>query len=129
MSRLSRVLRPHVVRELEAARSARRGGQEDVAWRYLERAHILSQPSAWLHTRVHLAMLLLALSQRDLRELLGQALRVAVAAVGSVTGRYPLGNTGRAAVPILEPMPVPADLAEVLRSLASPGKPSKEKAA
>jgi len=49
---------------------------------------------------------------RDPREVLGQLIRLAVAGVGSAIGRYPAGNTGRARVSLLAPMPVPADLAE-----------------
>ena len=40
----------------------------DDPWPSLERAHLLSQPWAWPHTRVHLAMLRLAVRQRDGRE-------------------------------------------------------------
>ena len=110
-----RHLRPHVERELEAGRAARHRRDVAAAWLALERAHILSQPSAWLHTRVHLAMLLMALRTRDPRELAGQLLRLSVAAIGSWLRRYPIGNTGRARVPINQPMPIPADLAPVLR--------------
>lgn len=83
-------------------------------WRHLERAHILSQPWPGPHTRNHLAMLTLAIIQRDRREALGQVLRIIVAAPGSALGRYPEGNTGRARVHLTQPMPVPPDLAELL---------------
>jgi hypothetical protein len=52
-------------------------------------------------------MLRLAVGQRDRREAVGQVLRLVVAAPGSVSGRYPKGNTGRASVGLREPMPVP----------------------
>lgn len=83
-------------------------------WRKLERAHILSQPFPVLHARTHLAMLRHGIQHRDLREIRGQLIRLALAAPGSLTGRYPLGNTGGANVSALAPMPVPDDLAEVL---------------
>jgi hypothetical protein len=51
---------------------------------------------------------------RDRREIVGQVLRVIVAAPGSWTGKYPVGNTGGANVSALEPMPIPDDLREVL---------------
>jgi hypothetical protein len=85
-------------------------------WRHLERAHIVSQPYPWLHTRNHVAMLDLALRQRDRREALAQVVRIVVAAPGSLTGRYPGGNTGRRAAGLMTPMPVPADLAAALES-------------
>lgn len=97
--------------EMNAAKTTR---DVQVRWHHLERAHIVSQPDPWLHTRNHVAMLILALGQRDRREALGQVLRLAVAAPGSMTGRYPVGNTGRVAVGLMTPMPIPADLAAVL---------------
>jgi hypothetical protein len=85
-----------------------------VKWRHLERAHILSQPWPWPHTRNHLAMFALAVRERDRREAFGQVVRIIVAAPGSALGRYPEGNTGRAAVALTQPQPVPDDLAALL---------------
>ncbi|MEV0388518.1 DUF3703 domain-containing protein [Nonomuraea sp. NPDC050643] len=51
--------------EMRAARAAAQAGAR---WRHLERAHILSQPWPWPHTRNHVAMFFLALAQRDRRE-------------------------------------------------------------
>ncbi|CAA0127230.1 Uncharacterised protein [Mycolicibacterium vanbaalenii] len=34
-----------------------------------------------------------------------------VAAPGSLTGRYPVGNTGRVTAGLMTPMPIPDDLA------------------
>lgn len=89
------------------------------AWTTLAEAHILSQPWATLHVRTHLEMLRLAVRSRDPREVVGQAIRVIVAAPGSLTGRYPIGNTGRSNVSMFEPMPVPDELAELLPPGAS----------
>ena len=114
MNKTAARLRPHVLSNLEAAVSAWRQNNVPAAWEHLARAHILSQPAAGLHTRVHLAMLTLGLRQRDWREVLGQLVRVSIAAIGSWTGRYPLGNTGLGRDPMLLPMSVPADLAEIL---------------
>ena len=69
-------------------------------WSHLERAHIVSQPVAGIHVRTHLAMLGYGLRHRDLREVAGPMLRLTVAAPGSWTGRYPVGNTGGAGVPL-----------------------------
>lgn len=80
-------------------------------WQHLERAHIVSQPDPWLHTCNHAAMLALALRQRDRREAIGQVVRLIVAAPGSLTGRYPVGNTGRADAGLMTRMPIPDDLA------------------
>lgn len=113
MTRTS-LLRPHVTAELAAAREARRRAQPDLVWFHLERAHILSQPSARLHTRVHVIMLITALWLLDAREVWGQIVRLSVAAIGSLLGKYPPGNTGRARVPLALPMPMAADLRATL---------------
>lgn len=108
------LLRPYVESELSAARTARRARNNNLAWEHLERAHILSQPSARLHTHVHAVMIVVAFAVLDLRELFGQVVRIAVAGIGSLVGRYPIGNTGRARVPIAQPMPVAPDLQVIL---------------
>ena len=62
------------------------------------RAHILSQPMAGPHVRTHPAMFASAGRRRDRHEVVGQLFRIIVAAPGSITGRYPVGNTGGADV-------------------------------
>ncbi len=97
-----------IAAELDAARTAAE------PWAPLERAHILSQPWAWPHTRVHAAMFATAIRQRDPQETLGQFVRIIVAAPGSLTGRYPIGNTGRTTMALTETAPVPDELGEML---------------
>jgi hypothetical protein len=63
-------------------------------------------------------MLGLAVRQRDRREALGQIIRIMVAAPGSALGGYPEGNTGRVAAGLMTPMPIPADLTDVLTGTA-----------
>jgi hypothetical protein len=100
--------------ELDAARAARSTSDTDAEWRHLERAHILSQPMAGAHVRTHVAMLAAALRRRDGHELIGQLFRIVVAAPGSMTGKYPVGNTGGADVSAFTPMPIPDDLRPLL---------------
>jgi hypothetical protein len=100
--------------ELDAARRARSAGDPATEWQHLERAHILSQPMAGAHVRTHAAMFGAAVRRHDLHEVLGQTFRILVAAPGSVTGKYPVGNTGGADVSAFEPMPIPADLQALL---------------
>ena len=61
-------------------------------------------------------MLVAAIRRRDRREVVGQLLRLVLAGPGSLTGRYPVGNTGGADVNALTPMPIPADLIRYLAS-------------
>ena len=100
--------------ELAAARAARSSGDTSAEWTHLERAHILSQPIAGPHVRTHVAMVAAALRRRDGHELAGQLFRVMVAAPGSMTGKYPVGNTGGADVSAFAPMPIPDDLQPLL---------------
>lgn len=111
MTRISVAARDGYRREMAAAKLAPSAEQR---WRHLERAHIVSQPDPWLHTCNHAAMLSLALRQRDRREALGQVVRLIVAAPGSLSGRYPVGNTGRVDAGLMTPMAIPDDLASLV---------------
>ena len=96
--------------EMDVARSARRDGDVQREWSHLERAHILSQPLAGPHVRTHAAMFGAAVRRREPREVVGQLFRIVVAGPGSLTGRYPVGNTGGANVSAFAPMEIPTDL-------------------
>ena len=89
-------------------------------WSSLETAHVLAQPWAGAHVRTHWRMLRRGVRERDLREVVGQLARLVVAGPGSLTDRYPVGNTGRARVPATKPMPVPPDLAALLGERSTP---------
>ncbi|HUR17841.1 MAG TPA: DUF3703 domain-containing protein [Acidimicrobiales bacterium] len=102
--------------ERARAASARRERDFPEEWRHLERAHVLSQPLAVPHIRTHVDMLSCAVRRRDLRELGGQLLRLVLAGPGSLTGRYPVGNTGGANVSAFRPMPIPDDLRPLLEA-------------
>lgn len=77
------------------------------------RTHPVAAVAVATHV-AHAVMLRRALRERDRVEAVGQVIRLAVAGPGSALGRYPAGNTGRARVPLTQPMPIPADLAAVL---------------
>lgn len=102
------------MRELLTESRQRRSQPGHDPWPPLEAAHILSQPWATWHLRTHAAMLVLATRQRDPREIVGQLVRLAVAAPGSLTGRYPTGNTGRTTMKLTETAPIPPELTDLL---------------
>ena len=79
------------------------------------RAHILSQRFTARHVYVHWRMLRLGASAGVWREVLGQATRILAAAIFSRIW-VPLGNTGRANVSAMKPMPVPEDLRALLEN-------------
>ncbi len=114
MSRPTEEILTRLQQNLIESRQARKSKDFDRCWTLLEDAHVLSQPWAWLHVRVHGSMFVAAVVQRDVREVRGQLSRIAVAGPGSLSGRYPTGNTGRARVPATQPMPIRSDLAKML---------------
>lgn len=105
--------------ELRSYRGAREFGEWVAAWHHLERAHILAQPRFGLHLASHSEMLKFAFLRRDMREVAGQLLRIALVPLGALTRQLPMGNTGRARVSAFAPMPVPADLRTYLLRDAS----------
>ena len=114
MTRPTEEIRTRLQQNLIESRQARKSKDFDRCWTLLEDAHVLSQPWAWLHVRVHGSMFVAAMVQRDVREVRGQLSRIAVAGPGSFSGRYPTGNTGRARIPATQPMPIRSDLAKML---------------
>jgi hypothetical protein len=114
------MLRDAWSKELTAARGARERHELPEEWRLLQRAHVLSQPMAGPHLKTHVAMLGSAVRRRDGREFAGQLFRLVVAAPGSWSGRYPVGNTGGSDVSAFLEMPIPADLAALLEDTDAP---------
>ncbi len=66
------------------------------------------------HVLTHWTMLGAACRCQDVGEIVGQVLRLVVAGLGSLTGRYPVGNTVGADVSARLPTSVPDDLRALL---------------
>ncbi len=111
---MSPTLRAAFESEIGEARSARRTGDLDEAFRHLERAHILGQQFVRSHVRIHLAMLRIGIARRDPREIVGQLLRLPAAVIASALGVAPGGNTGGANVGFFATMEIPPDLKALL---------------
>ena len=103
-----------IARELADYRAARTGNDPAKAWIALERAHILSQPYLVPHLAIHWEMLKFSAAECDVKEIVGQIARLALAPLGSLTGRIPVGNTGRSDVSAFKSMPIPEDLRDDL---------------
>lgn len=108
-------LQSAIEKEIQLAAQARAQGDLDAAFAHLERAHVLGQWHAGAHARAHLGMLRIGWHRRDVREIVGQLLRIPGGIIGSAFGRVPRGNTGGANVSAFRQMPIAADLAELLR--------------
>ena len=100
---------PLIERELKAAATAEADDDFAAAWLALERAHVAAQSMAAIHTRVHARMIRLAWRERDLVELVGQVALLPLAAIGSLTGIYPVAG-GRFRRSTLEASGIPEDI-------------------
>lgn len=100
--------------EMTQYSAARRDSDHPAAWNAIGRTHIFAQPFFALHLSARWHMLGFAIALRDWRETAGQLLRLALVPLGSLTGRLPVGNTGRARISAFRPMPVPPDLAKMI---------------
>jgi hypothetical protein len=114
VSRYAAAIVPYVDAELRAAAQAEGRGDGAQAFKHLERAHVLAQPSTRQHVRTHWHMLQWGCRHRDWRECFGQVTRMIGAATLTAIGMVPTGNTGGSNVSPLKPMPVPGDLAEII---------------
>lgn len=122
MNKMSDEIKEIIDGNLAAAKEARQRADWVECWQLLEDAHVLSQPWAWPHVRVHGSMLVTGWKARDVREVRGQLLRLLAGGPASAVGRYPVGNTGRARVSAIQPMPVRPDLAEILTKAGQPNQ-------
>ncbi len=105
--------------EMAAYLAAKAGDDRVKAWGALERAHILSHPYLPLHVANHWAMLKFAFETRDAKEAIGQMTRLALAPLGALTGRIPIGNTGRSNVSAFKTMPIPDDLRDAISKVTT----------
>lgn len=113
--RMPQGLMVHFNNELDRYRVELDKNNLSVAWRHLERAHIIGQPWAVEHSLVHWKMLQFAFSIKDGKEIIGQLPRLLVGGVKSFVGNIPVGNTGGANVPPLQPMEIPQDIRDIMR--------------
>jgi hypothetical protein len=108
-------IRPYFDREIQQYREDMKTSDFRKAFRHLERAHVIGQ--AWFreHTSSHWQMLLFGIRIKSTGEVLGQIPRLLVGGVKSFVGKIPVGNTGGANVPPLQPMEIPEDIRKILQ--------------
>ncbi|MEX1216219.1 DUF3703 domain-containing protein [Saccharospirillum sp.] len=105
--------------ELANAERARSLSDTQLEFAHLERAHVLGQESTYWHVKVHMLMLVWAIRNRSIRELLGQIFRIVGAATKTAFGLVPPGNTGGANVSPFKKMPIEPELATVIHKAKS----------
>ncbi len=99
-----------------------KAGELKIAWRHLERAHIIGQYHPFSHFGSHFRMMMFAIKNKDINEFLGQVPRLLGGWIGSLFNRIPVGNTGGANVPIFALMEIPDDLKELLKNADTESK-------
>ena len=109
-------LKPFYITELQNSKVAFSNSDFQKSWKHLEIAHIFSQPYPIEHTFVHWKMLEFGIKTKNTKEIIGQIPRLLVGGVKSFVGNIPLGNTGGANVPPLQPMEIPEDLLIIIQT-------------
>lgn len=107
-------LKYHFNTEMDKAKSLIKVKEFDCAFSHLERAHVLGQKYVIPHTVSHWYMLKIGWKKRDLKEILGQLIRLPLGLVGSFVGIVPTGNTGGSNVSAFIKMDIPQEFLELL---------------
>lgn len=97
-----------------------KGGSLDEAFAHLERAHVLGQRYIVPHVRAHWLMLRIGVSRRSVAEVMGQAARIVLGALGSAIGVVPTGNTGGTNVSMFRRLPIDPQIENVLNERQEP---------
>lgn len=85
----------------------------ELAFSHLERAHILAQKYTKAHVATHWWMFKIGVKRSNIKEVLGQSLRIVSALLFSKIW-VPKGNTGGTNVSAFKAMAIPEDLAKIL---------------
>ena len=104
------------IQELEKYENELSKGNLHSAWKQLERAHIIGQSWPKEHSHTHWLMLKFGLKIKNTKEIVGQVPRLIFGGVKSFVGKIPVGNTGGADVPPLQPMEIPEDLKKMIKT-------------
>lgn len=112
-------LKKHYDNEIRFYRLSLLKGNLSQAWNHLERSHIIGQSYPFEHTYSHWQMLKFGFRQKNVKEVLGQVLRLLVGGWKSFIDRVPTGNTGGSNVPPLKRMKLPKDLSFILKQYKS----------
>lgn len=112
-------LKPFYEKELQDAATAFAQNNLQLSWQHLERAHILGQPYPYEHSLVHWRMLQFGIKTKNTSEIIGQIPRLLVGGVKSFVGNIPVGNTGGANVPPLQPMEIPEELKQIIQNTSN----------
>jgi hypothetical protein len=108
-------LKVYYRKELEIYKREMSDDNLQLAWRQLERIHIIGQPWFVQHTYSHWLMLRFGIKVKNKKEILGQLPRLLLGGIKSFVGKIPTGNTGGANVPPLRVMEISDEIKKMMR--------------
>jgi hypothetical protein len=114
-TKMPSTLKPYFLKELKYYKTALTDNDLQMAWRHLEKAHVIGQAYPYQHSYVHWKMFLFGIKIKDMKEIVGQIPRLLAGGVKSFVGKIPVGNTGGASVPPLQSLPIEEDVAEIFK--------------
>ena len=106
--------------EIAQARRLLKSGSLDEAFEHLQRAHVLGQRYIVPHIQAHWLMLRIGVARRAVAEVLGQAARIVLGALGSAVGVVPTGNTGGTDISMFKRLPIDPELEKALNEKQTP---------
>ena len=106
---MSNLLRTQFYKELKSGKKALNIKQYNLAFYHFENAHILGQKHIYRHTVSHYYMLIHGIKTKDLKEILGQILRI-IASVLFTLIWVPKGNTGGSNISPIKPISIRKEL-------------------
>ncbi|WP_163930820.1 DUF3703 domain-containing protein [Paraferrimonas sp. SM1919] len=109
---MNKILKNAFKKEIIYANDFYKIGCYELAFTYIERAHILGQSYVIPHFITHWWMFKIGLKTKNAKEVLGQIPRMIAAFLVSKIW-VPIGNTGGVNVSPFKPMPVPQDLKKI----------------
>tara|TARA_A200000159_G_C7012601_1_gene210403 strand:- start:43 stop:411 length:369 start_codon:yes stop_codon:yes gene_type:complete len=120
ISKFSKNIASDVQSEIALANELESEGKLSESFHHLENAHVLGQESTWWHVKVHVLMFLWAIRQRDIKECIGQIVRVIGAATKTAIGLVPAGNTGGSNISPFKKLPIsPKHQAAIIKAKGS----------
>lgn len=112
-TKIPKSLLPYYQNELKLYTLNYKNGSLDLAWKHLERAHIIGQKYPYEHSFVHWKMLQFGFRIKSTKEIIGQIPRLLIGGVKSFVGKVPIGNPGGANVPPMKPYPIDSEIQKI----------------
>ena len=111
---MKKQIKIHFDHEITSAKKLIQQRDYSNAFKHLERAHVLGQSYVIMHTISHYYMLLIGFKTFNIKEIIGQIVRLPLGVIGSAFNIIPVGNTGGSNVNPFKAMVVSQDLKKLM---------------